>query len=211
MQHERGLHWQIYSAKAFYFLGGFGFTTWASLIPFLKRNLDIPADHLGFLLLGIGLGALIMMMMAGTIAARLGCRRSLTIAGLCIAAFLNLLCYMPVYGLAVFTAVCLGASLGLMDVVVNINGIFIERKVKTRIMSGLQAMWSLGNFMGAAFFAFLLQFQLPWRGVAFASSAASSPASYFLRRTYIMNARRLKGGRTSSGRKGKSPSSVLSA
>ena len=171
MQHERGLHWQIYSAKAFYFLGGFGFTTWASLIPFLKRNLDIPADHLGFLLLGIGLGALIMMMMAGTIAARLGCRRSLTIAGLCIAAFLNLLCYMPVYGLAVFTAVCLGASLGLMDVVVNINGIFIERKVKTRIMSGLQAMWSLGNFMGAAFFAFLLQFQLPWRGVAFASSA----------------------------------------
>ena len=67
---------------------------------------------------------------------------------------------MPVYGLAVFTAVCLGASLGLMDVVVNINGIFIERKVRTRIMSGLQAMWSLGNFMGAAFFAFLLQFHL---------------------------------------------------
>ena len=96
MQFERDLHWQIYSAKAFYFIGGFGFTTWASLIPFLKRHLAIPADHLGFLLLGIGLGALIMMMMAGTIAARLGCRRSLTIAGLCIAAFLNLLCYMPV-------------------------------------------------------------------------------------------------------------------
>ena len=123
MQFERDLHWQIYSAKAFYFIGGFGFTTWASLIPFLKRNLAIPADHLGFLLLGIGLGALIMMMLAGTIAARLGCRRSLTIAGLCIAAFLNLLCYMPAYGLAVLTAVCLGASLGLMDVVVNINGI----------------------------------------------------------------------------------------
>ena len=160
MQHERGLHWQIYSAKAFYFLGGFGFTTWASLIPFLKRNLDIPADHLGFLLLGIGL-APDHDDDGWDYRCPPGCRRSLTIAGLCIAAFLNLLCYMPVYGLAVFTAVCLGASLGLMDVVVNINGIFIERKVKTRIMSGLQAMWSLGNFMGAAFFAFLLQFQLP--------------------------------------------------
>ncbi|MCQ5343841.1 MFS transporter, partial [Megasphaera massiliensis] len=51
------------------------------------------------------------------------------------------------------------------------DDIFIERKVKTRIMSGLPAMWSLGNFMGAAFLAFLLQFQLPWRGLAVASSA----------------------------------------
>ena len=194
------------------------FTFWAAsdLRPgvahtFLEAESGYPGRPFRISLTGYRPWRLIMMMMAGTIAARLGCRRSLTIAGLCIAAFLNLLCYMPVYGLAVFTAVCLGASLGLMDVVVNINGIFIERKVKTRIMSGLQAMWSLGNFMGAAFFAFLLQFQLPWRGVALPVPPSSSPASYFLRRTYIMNARRLKGGRTSSGRKGKSPSSVLSA
>lgn len=162
MLNKRDILWQIYSAKAFYFLGGFGFTSWASLIPFLKRKLQIPDDHLGFLLLAVGLGALIMMMLAGSIAGRLGCRRSLTAAGLAIAVVLNVLCYVPAYTAALLVAVLLGSSLGLLDVVVNINGIFIERKVRKRLMSGMQAMWSLGNFAGAAFFALLLQFRLPW-------------------------------------------------
>ena len=153
---KRDILWQIYSAKAFYFLGGFGFTSWASLIPFLRQQLQIQDDHLGFLLLAVGLGALIMMMLAGSIAGRLGCRRSLTIAGLAIAVVLNVLCYVPAYAAALVMAVLLGSSLGLLDVVVNINGIFIERKVHKRLMSGLQAMWSLGNFAGAAFFASLL-------------------------------------------------------
>ena len=39
MEHKKKIRWEIYSAKAFYFLGGFGFTAWASLIPFLKHNL----------------------------------------------------------------------------------------------------------------------------------------------------------------------------
>lgn len=167
---KRDILWQIYSAKAFYFLGGFGFTSWASLIPFLRQQLQIQDDHLGFLLLAVGLGALIMMMLAGSIAGRLGCRRSLTIAGLAIAVVLNVLCYVPAYVAALVMAVLLGSSLGLLDVVVNINGIFIERKVHKRLMSGLQAMWSLGNFAGAAFFASLLHLGFYWKIVMIAGA-----------------------------------------
>lgn len=167
---KRDILWQIYSAKAFYFLGGFGFTSWASLIPFLRQQLQIQDDHLGFLLLAVGLGALIMMMLAGSIAGRLGCRRSLTIAGLAIAVVLNVLCYVPAYAAALVMAVLLGSSLGLLDVVVNINGIFIERKVHKRLMSGLQAMWSLGNFVGAAFFASLLHLGFYWKIVMIAGA-----------------------------------------
>lgn len=167
---KRDILWQIYSAKAFYFLGGFGFTSWASLIPFLRQQLQIQDDHLGFLLLAVGLGALIMMMLAGSIAGRLGCRRSLTIAGLAIAVVLNVLCYVPAYAAALVMAVLLGSSLGLLDVVVNINGIFIERKVHKRLMSGLQAMWSLGNFAGAAFFASLLHLGFYWKIVMIAGA-----------------------------------------
>lgn len=179
MLNKRDILWQIYSAKAFYFLGGFGFTSWASLIPFLKRKLQIPDDHLGFLLLAVGLGALIMMMLAGSIAGRLGCRRSLTAAGLAIAVVLNVLCYVPAYTAALLVAVLLGSSLGLLDVVVNINGIFIERKVRKRLMSGMQAMWSLGNFAGAAFFALMLQFRLPWQGVALAGAVLIAACVFF--------------------------------
>ena len=170
MEHKKKIRWEIYSAKAFYFLGGFGFTAWASLIPFLKHNLEIPDDHLGILLLTLGAGALVMMFFAGAIAARLGCRRSLTVGGLGMIVCLNGLCHAPVYAGAIGFAVILGASLGLSDVVVNINGIYIERKIHKRLMSGLQAMWSLGNFSGAAFFALLLSLGLYWKLVALAAT-----------------------------------------
>lgn len=179
MLSKRAVLWQIYSAKTFYFLGGFGFTAWASLIPFLKRQLSIPDDLLGFLLLAVGFGALLMMFFAGTIAARLGCRRSLTLGGLAIVVFLNALCYVPSYALAVAAAACLGSSLGLLDVVVNINGIYIERKVRKRLMSGMQAMWSLGNFAGAAFFAACLHVGLPWQGVAFGGTLLIAALTLF--------------------------------
>lgn len=173
VQHQkekRRLLWQVYAAKAFYFLGGFGFTVWASLIPFLKKSLGVPEDELGLLLLTLGFGALLMMFFAGSIAARLGCRRSLIIGGLGMVLCLNALCHMPVYGGAIAAAIVLGASLGLSDVVVNINGIYIERRVHRRLMSGLQAMWSLGNFVGAAFFALFLNLGLPWQAVTLVAS-----------------------------------------
>lgn len=179
MEHKKKIRWEIYSAKAFYFLGGFGFTAWASLIPFLKHNLEIPDDHLGILLLTLGAGALVMMFFAGAIAARLGCRRSLTVGGLGMIVCLNGLCHAPVYAGAIGFAVILGASLGLSDVVVNINGIYIERKIHKRLMSGLQAMWSLGNFSGAAFFALLLSLGLHWKLVALAATMVIAGCLFF--------------------------------
>lgn len=170
MQSKRKILWQIYAAKAFYFLGGFGFTAWASLIPFVKYRLAIADDHLGILLLSLGAGALIMMLLSGEIVSRLGCRKALTVAGIGIIIFLNSLCHVPVYLAALVCALLLGSSLGLLDVTVNINGVFIERKVHHRLMSGMQAMWSLGNFAGAGFFALFLSIGLPSHWVVAAAS-----------------------------------------
>ena len=60
---------------------------------------EIPDDHLGILLLALGAGALVMMFFAGAVAARLGCRHSLTLGGLGMIVCLNGLCvicqFMP--------------------------------------------------------------------------------------------------------------------
>lgn len=161
---------QLNAARSFYFLGGFGFTTWAAIIPLLKQRLAIPDDDLGLLLLCLGLGALMMMVFAGKIASRYGCRRPLTVAGVLLPLVFLGLCLVPSYMGAVCLALLLGALLGLMDVVVNINGIMMERLVKKRIMSGLHALWSLGNFAGAACFSVLLHFRLSDRVTTLVSS-----------------------------------------
>lgn len=170
MQSKRQILWQIYAAKAFYFLGGFGFTAWASLIPFLKQRLAIPDDHLGILLLSLGAGALIMMLLSGRIVGSLGCRKALTVAGIGVILFLNSLSHVPMYAGALLCALLLGSSLGLLDVTVNINGVFIERRVHHRLMSGMQAMWSLGNFAGAGFFALFLSLGLASQWVVLGAS-----------------------------------------
>lgn len=164
------MRWRIYAAKTFYFLSGFSFMTWASLIPFLKHTFQIPDDHLGILLLTLGIGALLMMVFAGTLAARFGCRRSMAASGIAISSCIIALSYMPYFYGAIAIVLSLGASLGLLDVVININGIKIERTLRTRIMSGLQALWSLGSFMGAFYFATLLHLGLSWYIVATSSA-----------------------------------------
>lgn len=193
IQQKKEILWQIYAAKAFYFLGGFGFTAWASLIPFLKRNLNIPDDHLGILLLTLGAGALVMMFFAAPIASRLGCRRALMLSGLGMIVCLNGLCHVPLYAGAMACAILLGASLGLSDVVVNINGIYVERKVHKRLMSGLQAMWSLGNFSGAAFFAVLLSLGLHWKLVALAATAIIAGFVFFFAPHLLQNQEQQQG------------------
>ena len=164
------MRWRIYAAKTFYFLSGFSFMTWASLIPFLKHTFQIPDDHLGILLLTLGIGALLMMVFAGTLAARFGCRRSMAASGIAISSCIIALSYMPYFYGAIAIVLSLGASLGLLAVVININGIKIERTLRTRIMSGLQALWSLGSFMGAFYFATLLHLGLSWYIVATSSA-----------------------------------------
>lgn len=152
-----------------------------------------------------------MMMLAGSIAGRLGCRRSLTIAGLAIAVVLNVLCYVPAYAAALVMAVLLGSSLGLLDVVVNINGIFIERKVHKRLMSGLQAMWSLGNFAGAAFFASLLHLGFYWKIVMIAGAVFIGLCVCFFAPISMGNSRHPARALPWSCPRGKSSSSAWSA
>lgn len=163
------MRWRIYAAKHF-ISQWFSFMTWASLIPFLKHTFQIPDDHLGILLLTLGIGALLMMVFAGTLAARFGCRRSMAASGIAISSCIIALSYMPYFYGAIAIVLSLGASLGLLDVVININGIKIERTLRTRIMSGLQALWSLGSFMGAFYFATLLHLGLSWYIVATSSA-----------------------------------------
>lgn len=171
--------WRIYAAKTFYFLSGFSFMTWASLIPFLKRTFLIGDDHLGILLLTLGVGALFMMMFAGTLVSRFGCRRSMTAAGMAISSCILALPYMPYFYGAIALVLSLGASLGLLDVAININGIKIERTLHSRIMSGLQALWSLGSFIGAFYFAALLHLDLSWYIVATSSALVILGLTFF--------------------------------
>ena len=72
--------WQQRATRAVFFIGGFGTSSWAPLVPLLKARMQLTEDVLGMLLLCIGLGSLFTMPVSGIAAARFGCRRVLTLS-----------------------------------------------------------------------------------------------------------------------------------
>lgn len=132
-----------------FFMAGFAVSAWAPLIPFARRKLALDDAQLGLMLLCLGIGSVLMMPLAGGLAARFGCRRTILAVGtvicLCMPA-LMLAPSMPV--LAVALAV-FGASLGVLDVVMNLQAVIVERASGRAMMSGFHGMYSVGGIAGA--------------------------------------------------------------
>lgn len=149
---------QKHSTRAIFFVSGFGAASWAPLVPVLRERLAIGEDVLGMLLLCIGIGSLVTMPISGALAARFGCRKTLTGAAILWLAMLLALCKLSSLILVVPTLLFFGALMGCTDIVMNIQAVLVEKSLRTRIMSGMHAMWSLGGFVGAGLFGIWVGF-----------------------------------------------------
>ena len=152
--------WQEQATRAFFFIGGFGIASWAPLVPLFKTRLALNEGVLGLLLLCIGGGALITMPLSGLAAGRFGCRKVLAVAACLYAGFLLALSQVQTFWRAVPVLLAFGASMGLVDVTVNLQAVLVERAVGKRLMSGFHAFWSVGCFAGAGLFAVWLKLGL---------------------------------------------------
>src|SRR5215813_10336277 len=123
-----------------FLVAGFGIACWAPLVPFAKQRLGVDDGVLGMLLLCIGLGSVIAMAITGVLSARYGSKPIIVAGGLGLTAFLPLLTVAntPItLGIALFM---FGASLGSLDVAMNIHAVEVERAEARPLMSGFHAL-----------------------------------------------------------------------
>ncbi|VBB07704.1 Hypothetical protein LUCI_2969 [Lucifera butyrica] len=158
------------AVRAFFFIGGFGAASWAPLVPFLKARLAVGEDVLGFMLLCIGTGSLLTMPFSGFMVRWFGCKRILMGAALFYAVLLLVLCTVSNFWLCVAAMLVFGAVMGIIDVVVNICAVVLEKATGKRLMSGFHGMWSVGGFVGAGAFGLLLQLGIPAFGATFCAA-----------------------------------------
>ncbi|WP_371369922.1 MFS transporter [Sporomusa rhizae] len=149
------------STRVAFFIAGFGISAWAPLVPYAKDRLGVDAGELGLLLLCLGAGAIIMMPFAGVLAARFGCRLMIWIASLLICVSLPLLAVAASVPAIVIALLSFGAAIGMVDVVVNIQAVIVEKASGRAMMSGFHGLWSVGGFVGAGSASGLL-----WAGVS---------------------------------------------
>lgn len=140
-----------------YIILGFAFGMWAMLVPFVKDRLHIDKAVLGFLLLQIAFGAVISMFFTGLTAAKIGCRKTVILStSLIIICLLVLSVSGNIFIMAVFMFL-FGASLGMLDVTLNIQGALVEEGMKRNLMAGFHSMYSFGVFFGILIVTYLLK------------------------------------------------------
>ncbi len=138
-----------HATRTGFFIAGFGLAVWAPLVPYVRERIEMSDALFGMLLLCIGIGSLTWMPLSGLLIARqgirpviLGCVATLVLAllGMALTESIWLL------GIALF---CFGGSLGVLDVVLNVQSLLVERELGRRMMSNFHGMFSLGSICGA--------------------------------------------------------------
>jgi predicted MFS family arabinose efflux permease len=150
---------------------GFGIACWAPLVPFAKARLAIDDGTLGILLLCLGIGSVIAMPFTGVLSARFGARTVIVAGGIGMAVLLPLLAVAqtPIALGAVLLG--FGASLGSLDVAMNIHAVDVEKATGRPLMSGFHALFSIGGFAGSGMMTILLTAHLtPLTGALFGSA-----------------------------------------
>ena len=128
---------------------GLATAAWAPLAPYAKTRLGVDDAQFGLLLLCMGVGALVAMPLAGAATARFGCRVTVICGAMVAAAALPMLAYVETPWAMAVALTIFGASIGLVDVAMNVQAVIVERDSGRAMMSGFHALYSLGGMLGA--------------------------------------------------------------
>ncbi len=132
-----------------FFVAGYGMASFAPLVPYAKVRTGIDEGTLGLLLLCLGVGSLVTMFLAGALASRFGCRIVILASGVPLCLSLPLLATLTDPVLLGLALLVFGASVGAIDVTMNIQAVIVERESGRAMMSGFHGLFSLGGIAGA--------------------------------------------------------------
>lgn len=122
---------------------------WAPLVPYAKDRLHLEAAQLGVLLLCLGIGPILAMPVTGVLTSRFGCRPVILASGGLVCAVLPFLAVAPtplLLGVALFL---FGATIGTLDVAINVQAAQVEKESGHALMSGFHGMFSVDGIAGA--------------------------------------------------------------
>lgn len=142
---------------------GFSLSCWAPLVPYARARLGVDDATLGLLLLCLGIGSVVAMPATAPLSARYGTRPVILGGGLGMALALPALATVDSLAGAAAALLLFGASLGTLDVAMNVHAVEVERDADRPLMSGFHGLFSVGGFAGSGGMTLLLAAGLaPW-------------------------------------------------
>jgi MFS family permease len=144
----------------FFFVSGFGFSTWASRIPTIQQQLHLNEAQLGAVLFALPIGLMATLPVTGLLLSRFDSRRIMMIGAIL---FNLMLCGIgfatKTWQLAI-ALFCFGSSRNLLNISVNAQSIGVQSLYDRSIIARFHGIWSLAGFGGAALESLMVSFSV---------------------------------------------------
>ncbi len=138
----------IWNIRALFFCEAAVLTSIFPRFPDFKQALALDHAQLGLSLLGLPLGTLLSLLMAGGLVDRLGTRRA-SLVGICLVSASMILPALSWSMASLFGALfVIGLSLALIEIGMNVDADRVEKWTSRPIMGSCHGFWSLGALTG---------------------------------------------------------------
>lgn len=146
--------------SSMFFISGLCFSSWASRIPDVQLKFSLSDGQLGTLLLGMPLGSLIALPLAGWSVHKFGSRIVTISAALLYVIFLFFIGLSPSLIVLGMVVILFGMLGNILNIALNTHAIGIENEYKKNIIASFHGLWSLAGFLGAGIGAFSIYYGL---------------------------------------------------
>jgi MFS family permease len=143
-----------------FFLAGLCFASWASRIPDVQSKFQLSESQLGTLLLGLPIGSLLALPLAGWLVHRFGSKLVILISGFGYMIFLPLIGFSPTIWALVPVIVVFGMIGNLMNISLNTQALALEDMYGRSILASFHGLWSLAGFTGAGIGAGMIYYDI---------------------------------------------------
>jgi len=143
-----------------FFANGFVVASWLPHIPEVKERLALRDLELGMALFAMAVGSIMALPFAGWFVGRLGSHGATRAAGLTLCLLLPAPVLAPSLTMLILALLLFGAANGVLDVVMNAQGVLVEDRYPRPIFSSLHGLYSTGGLAAASIAALAI-----WGGV----------------------------------------------
>ncbi|MCH7406563.1 MFS transporter [Belliella aquatica] len=143
-----------------FFLAGLCFASWASRIPDVQAKFELSESQLGTLLLGLPIGSLVALPLAGWLVHRYGSKMVIVFGSVGYMIFLPLIGFSSTIWTLIPSVVFFGMVGNLMNISLNTQALALEDMYGRSILASFHGLWSLAGFTGAGIGAGMIYFDV---------------------------------------------------
>lgn len=153
---------QIRIANAvFFFVSGFGYTTWASRIPSIQQSLHLNEAQLGAALFALPVGLIVTMPFTARLLSIFSSSRIMLVGAIAFNLMLTLLGFTTLYWQFIVILIFFGSSRNLLNLSVNTQSVAVQALYDKSIMTTFHGVWSSAGLGGTLLGLLMVFYKVP--------------------------------------------------